>query len=239
MLKVEISRDFEENDVQSFEVVYVVSDNLSKAGIHLQRNDAFTLILGTVTSIWKNQKWWFLTCLCGAPVKFSNCVSSCIMCQVESVDVVPRYLLKDIVSHTNGSSVLVLRDSIVMQLIKKKCSQLLAKNSEMIEDMYTKVVPVPICVALLQKKLLFMVDPKPVGYEMSKPVYIVGQVWEGVDVISVLQEAASIEQRQQTSNVVCAEIEVNQEEIWNCVSNVEDVGVINFQHEVSSSIDAL
>ncbi|QHN78940.1 Replication factor-A carboxy-terminal domain protein [Arachis hypogaea] len=57
---------------------------------------------------------------------------------------------------------------------------------------YCKVVPLKLISSLFHKKVIFMVDARPVGYEMNRSVYIVQQIWDDASVINVFEVAAEM-----------------------------------------------
>ncbi|XLU60003.1 hypothetical protein S245_009545, partial [Arachis hypogaea] len=59
-------------------------------------------------------------------------------------------------------------------------------------ESYCKVVPLKLISSLLHKKVVFMVDARPVGYEMNRSVYIVQQIWDDASVINVFEAAAEM-----------------------------------------------
>ncbi|XP_057760062.1 uncharacterized protein LOC130980392 [Arachis stenosperma] len=61
-----------------------------------------------------------------------------------------------------------------------------------INGSYCKVVPLKLISSLLHKKVVFMVDARPVGYEMNRSVYIVQQIWDDASVINVFEAAAEM-----------------------------------------------
>ncbi|XP_057747400.1 uncharacterized protein LOC130966602 [Arachis stenosperma] len=81
-----------------------------------------------------------------------------------------------VVSHANGNNIFVLKDREVVQLIKIKCSRFLDNHPELNQH----------------KKVVFMVDARPVGYEMNRSVYIVQQIWDDASVINVFESASEM-----------------------------------------------
>ncbi|QHO58855.1 uncharacterized protein DS421_3g94120 [Arachis hypogaea] len=57
---------------------------------------------------------------------------------------------------------------------------------------YCKVVLLKLISSLLHKKVVFMVDARPVGYEMNRSVYIVQQIWDDASVINVFEAAVEM-----------------------------------------------
>ncbi|XP_072077956.1 uncharacterized protein [Arachis hypogaea] len=97
-----------------------------------------------------------------------------------------------VVSHANGNNIFVLKDREVVQLIKTRCSTFLDNHPELNQGSYCKVVPLKLISSLLHKKVVFMVDARPVGYEMNRSVYIVQQIWDDASVINVFEAATEM-----------------------------------------------
>ncbi|RYQ83389.1 hypothetical protein Ahy_B10g102056 [Arachis hypogaea] len=153
---------------------------------------SFVFILGTISSVLKNHKWWFSTCLCGSLVSANKQILSCDLCQLQCIDAVPRFYLKIVVSHANGNNIFVLIDREVVQIIKTRCSSFLDNHPKLNQGSYCKVVPLKLISSLLHKKVVFMVDVRPVGYEMNRSVYIVQQIWDDASVINVFEATAEM-----------------------------------------------
>ncbi|QHN92759.1 Replication protein A 70 kDa DNA-binding subunit C [Arachis hypogaea] len=111
---------------------------------------------------------------------------------LQCIDAVPRFCLKIVVSHANGNNIFVLKDREVVQLIKTRCSTFLDNHPELNQGSYCKVVPLKLISSLLHKKVVFMVDARPVGYEMNRSVYIVQQIWDDASVINVFEAATEM-----------------------------------------------
>ncbi|RYR13996.1 hypothetical protein Ahy_B04g070692 isoform M [Arachis hypogaea] len=155
-------------------------------------NGGFVFILGTISSVLKNHKWWFSTCLCGSLVSTNKNILSCDLCQLQCIDAVRRFCLKVVMSHSNGNNIFVLKDHEVVQIIKTRCSSFLDNHPELNQGSYCKVVPLKLISSLLHKKVVFMVDARPVGYEMNRSVYIVQQIWDDASVINVFEAATEM-----------------------------------------------
>ncbi|KAL1291871.1 hypothetical protein AAHE18_20G231500 [Arachis hypogaea] len=102
------------------------------------------------------------------------------------------FCLKVVVSHSNGNNIFVLKDREVVQIIKTRCSSFLDNHPKLSQGSYCKVVPLKLISSLLHKKVVFMVDARPVGYEMNRSVYIVQQIWDDASVINVFKAAAEM-----------------------------------------------
>ncbi|QHO30901.1 uncharacterized protein DS421_8g236990 [Arachis hypogaea] len=111
---------------------------------------------------------------------------------LQCIDAVPRFCLKIVVSHANCNNIFVLKDREVVQIIKTRCSSFLDNHLELNQGSYCKVVPLKLISSLLHKNVVFMVDARPVGYEMNRSVYIVQQIWDDVSVINVFEAAAEM-----------------------------------------------
>ncbi|QHO16124.1 Replication factor-A carboxy-terminal domain protein [Arachis hypogaea] len=170
-------------------ITELISPNLCYSDVE---NGGFVFVLGTISSVLKNHKWWFSTCLCGSLVSTNKNILSCDLCQLQCIDAVRRFFLKVVVSHSNGNNIFVLKDREVVQIIKTRCSSFLDNHPELSQGSYCKVVPLKLISSLLHKKVVFMVNARPVGYEMNRSVYIVQQIWDDVSVINVFEAAAEM-----------------------------------------------
>ncbi|RYR65869.1 hypothetical protein Ahy_A03g011793 [Arachis hypogaea] len=135
---------------------------------------------------------WFSTSLYGSLVSANKQILSCDLCQLQCIDAVPRFCLKIVVSHANGNNIFVLKDREVVQIIKTRCLSILDNHPELNQGSYCKVVPLKLISSVLHKKVVFMVDARPVGYEMNRSVYIVKQIWDDASVINVFEAATEM-----------------------------------------------
>ncbi|RYR69042.1 hypothetical protein Ahy_A03g015569 [Arachis hypogaea] len=84
----------------------------------------------------------------------------------------------------------VCDNSIQSETIEDIITDLISPNrcySDVENGSYCKVVPLKLISSLLHKKVIFMVDARPMGYEMNRSVYIVQQVWDDASVINVFE----------------------------------------------------
>ncbi|QHN76789.1 Replication protein A 70 kDa DNA-binding subunit [Arachis hypogaea] len=154
--------------------------------------DGHYFVIGTIKEVMDEPDWWYYSCVCGHVVVehedlylFDAC-GSCIE------HVMVKFFLKIVVSHANGNNIFVLKDREVVQIIKTRCSSFLDNHPELNQGSYCKVVPLKLISSLLHKKVVFMVDARPVGYEMNRSVYIVQQIWDDASVINVFEVAAEM-----------------------------------------------
>ncbi|RYR34402.1 hypothetical protein Ahy_A10g049239 [Arachis hypogaea] len=144
--------------------------------------DQICFLTGEIIDVLKHQKWWYYCCLCNAPVSHVGNVFYCYLCRVECVDAIRRYRIKINIFHSNGSNIFILDDDEVMQVLKKSCSDFLIderKSSQSTDD-YT--VPNGIISQLMNKKIVFIVDPRPVGYELNTSLHVVRAVCDDVEI---------------------------------------------------------
>ncbi|QHO05053.1 Replication protein A 70 kDa DNA-binding subunit C [Arachis hypogaea] len=178
-----------DNAIQSETIEGIITDLISPNRCYSDsENGGFVFILGTISSVLKNHKWWFSTCLCGSLVSTNKNILSCDLCQLQCIDAVRRFCLKVVVSHSNGNNIFILKDREVVQIIKTRCSSFLDNHPELSQGSYCKVVPLKLISSLLHKKIVFMVDARPVGYEMNRSVYIIHVL---VDSIPEVEDAFS------------------------------------------------
>ncbi|QHO07518.1 Replication factor-A carboxy-terminal domain protein [Arachis hypogaea] len=139
------------------------------------RNDQICFLIGEIIDVLKHQKWWYYYCLCNAHVSHIGNVFYCYLCRVECVDAIRRYRIKIIVSHSNGSNIFILEDD------------------ESTDD-YT--VPNGMISQLMNKKIVFIVDPRPVGYELNTSLHVVRAVCDDVEIVKFLEDSSHDNQQQ-------------------------------------------
>ncbi|KAL4330701.1 hypothetical protein AHAS_Ahas13G0426400 [Arachis hypogaea] len=125
-----------DNSIQSETIEDIITDLISPNRCYSDvENGGFVFILGTISSVFKNHKWWFSTCLCGSLVSANKQMSKVsflsLMFRLQCIDAVPRFCLKIVVSHANGNNIFVLKDREVVQLIKTRCSSFLDNHPEL------------------------------------------------------------------------------------------------------------
>ncbi|RYR14008.1 hypothetical protein Ahy_B04g070692 isoform B [Arachis hypogaea] len=89
----------------------------------------------------------------------------------------------------------VCDNAIQLETIEDIITNLISLNrcySDVENGSYCKVVPLKLISSLLHKKVVFMVDARPVGYEMNRSVYIVQQIWDDASVINVFEAATEM-----------------------------------------------
>ncbi|XP_057747755.1 uncharacterized protein LOC130966951 [Arachis stenosperma] len=160
------------------------------------RNDQICILIGEIIDVLKHQKWWYYCCLCNAPVSHVGNLFYCYLCKVECFDVIRRYRIKIIVSHSNGNNIFILEDDEVMQILKKSCSDFLMDegNSSQSTDDYT--VPNSMISQLMNKKIVFIVDPRPIGYDLNKSLHVVHAICDDIDIVSFLEDSIHDNQQQ-------------------------------------------
>ncbi|RYR66358.1 hypothetical protein Ahy_A03g012346 [Arachis hypogaea] len=160
------------------------------------RNDQICFLIGEIIDVLKHQKWWYYCCLCNVPVSHVGNLFYCYLCKVECFDVIRRYRIKIIVSHSNGSNIFILEDDEVMQILKKSCSEFLMDegNSSQSTDDYT--VPNSMISQLMNKKIIFIVDPRPIGYDLNKSLHVVRAICDDIDIVRFLEDSTHDNQQQ-------------------------------------------
>ncbi|XP_052110370.1 uncharacterized protein LOC127741618 [Arachis duranensis] len=160
------------------------------------KNDQICILISEIIDVPKHQKWWYYCCLCNAPVSHVGNLFYCYLCKVECFDVIRRYRIKIIVSHSNGSNIFILEDDEVMQILKKSCLDFLMDqgNSSQSTDDYT--IPNIMISQLMNKKIVFIVDPRPIGYDLNKSLHVVRAICDDVDIVSFLEDSIHDNQQQ-------------------------------------------
>ncbi|QHO53643.1 Replication factor-A carboxy-terminal domain protein [Arachis hypogaea] len=80
-----------DNSIQSETIEDIITDLISPNRCYSDvENGSFVFILGTISSVFKKHKWWFLTYLCGSLVSANKQILSCDLCQLQCIDAVPR-----------------------------------------------------------------------------------------------------------------------------------------------------
>ncbi|QHN76785.1 Replication factor-A carboxy-terminal domain protein [Arachis hypogaea] len=147
----------------------------AKIYVSASKNDHICFFIGEIIDVLKHHKWWYYCCLCDAPVCHVGNVFYCYLCRVECVDAIRRYRIKIIVSHSNGSNIFILQDD------------------ESTDD-YT--VLNSIISQLMNKKIVFIVDPRPVGYELNTSLHIVRAICDDIDIVKFLEDSTHDNQQQ-------------------------------------------
>ncbi|QHN91242.1 Replication protein A 70 kDa DNA-binding subunit B [Arachis hypogaea] len=160
--------------------------------LHSDNGDSHYFVIGTIKEVMDEPDWWYYTCVCGQAVVEHEDLYLCDACGSCVENVMVKFCLKVVVSHSNGNNIFVLKDREVIQIIKTTCSSFLDNHPELSQGSYCKVVPLKLISSLLHKKVVFMVDARPVGYEMNRSVYIVQQIWDDASVINVFEAAAEM-----------------------------------------------
>ncbi|KAL4286251.1 hypothetical protein AHAS_Ahas19G0067500 [Arachis hypogaea] len=143
------------------------------SGVPIQ--DHICFLIGEIIDVLKHHKWWYYYCLCDAPVCHVGNVFYCYLCRVECVDAIRRYRIKIIIFHSNGSNIFILQ------------------GDESTND-YT--VPNSIISQLINKKIVFIVDPRPVGYELNTSLHIVRAICDDIDIVKFLEDSTHDNQQQ-------------------------------------------
>ncbi|QHO01264.1 Replication factor-A carboxy-terminal domain protein [Arachis hypogaea] len=104
-------------------------------------------------------------------------------CLVECVDAIRSNIFK-------------LEDDEVMQILKKSCSEFLIDegNSSQSKDDYT--IPNSMISQLMNKKIVFIVDPRPIGYELNTPLHVVRAICDDIDIVRFLEDSIHDNQQQ-------------------------------------------
>ncbi|RYR17331.1 hypothetical protein Ahy_B03g062096 [Arachis hypogaea] len=159
--------------------------------------DVYGLLLGSIVSVIKEQKWWYSSCLCGGVTRAIKGSFFCDMCELECVDVIPSYRIKVIISHANGSNVFLLHDREITQIIKKRCSALLNENPHLKQTNTERKVPPELGNYLIQRKMVFMIDPRPLGYQYNTSVYMVHRICDDMSLVNLFKAAASMHDKKE------------------------------------------
>ncbi|KAL4294181.1 hypothetical protein AHAS_Ahas18G0202400 [Arachis hypogaea] len=99
--------------------------------------------------------------------------------------------MKIVVSHWNGHNLFILNDREVQQILRKSCSQLFKEHSSLSQSPYDYTVPLRISY-LINRKILFVVDPRVVGYELNTSVRVVNNICDDISFVNFLEGAAAI-----------------------------------------------
>ncbi|RYR42631.1 hypothetical protein Ahy_A08g039091 isoform B [Arachis hypogaea] len=97
-----------------------------------------------------------------------------------------------IISHANGSNVFLLHDREITQIIKKRCSALLNENPHLKQTNTERKVPPELGNYLIQRKMVFMIDPRPLGYQYNTSVYMVHRICDDMSLVNLFEAAASM-----------------------------------------------
>ncbi|MED6149680.1 hypothetical protein PIB30_064812 [Stylosanthes scabra] len=114
------------------------------------------------------------SCL-GRLVLILSCNSRKILsiCRVECVGAIPSYRLKVVVSHPNGKNIFILDDPDIEQFFKQSCSSLLGGQESGSQELFDYVVPDRMISKFLNQRFLFIVDSRPIGYQLDNSLHVV------------------------------------------------------------------
>ncbi|QHN76788.1 Peptidyl-prolyl cis-trans isomerase [Arachis hypogaea] len=161
--------------IQVHTIKEMLADILYNIRITVCLQDHICFLIGEIIDVLKHHKWWYYYCLCDAPVCHVGNVFYCYLCRVECVDAIRRYRIKIIIFHSNGSNIFILQ------------------GDESTND-YT--VPNSIISQLINKKIVFIVDPRPVGYELNTSLHIVRAICDDIDIVKFLEDSTHDNQQQ-------------------------------------------
>ncbi|KAJ1390248.1 hypothetical protein SESBI_37610 [Sesbania bispinosa] len=88
--------------------------------------DGTYIVLGTITEVFQEDDWWYITCSCMRAVDFSQGFPYCDDCEREVFDMSPRYKVKILVADQSNSSELIMFDSACYSLLNIPCKGLLS-----------------------------------------------------------------------------------------------------------------
>ncbi|RYR68487.1 hypothetical protein Ahy_A03g014982 [Arachis hypogaea] len=162
-------------------------DNQVISGVPIQ--DQIYFLIGEIIDVLKHKKWWYYCCLCNATVCHVGNVFYCYLYRVECIDAIRRYHIKIVVFHSNGCNIFILQDD------------------ESTDD-YT--VPNSMISQLMNKKIVFIVDPRPVGYELNTSLHIVCAIYDDIDIVKFLEDSTHDNQQQTVNHDFHARISSSQ-----------------------------
>ncbi|QHN81714.1 Replication factor-A carboxy-terminal domain protein [Arachis hypogaea] len=143
--------------------------------------------------------WWYYSCVSGHAVVEHEDLYLCDACGSFVEHVMVKYGIRVKIHHDGCAVLFVLLDNAATKLFGKTCSEAFLRIEEefpvdpsVLAGSYCKVVPLKLISSLLHKKVVFMVDVRPVGYEMNRSVYIVQQIWDDASVINVFEATAEM-----------------------------------------------
>ncbi|KAL4397074.1 hypothetical protein AHAS_Ahas01G0155500 [Arachis hypogaea] len=104
------------------------------------------------------------------------------------------YRIKILVTHANGCNVFILGDDAVSQLLGKSCSEFLSENPTFSQSFYDYNVPDTIVSLIKNKHVVFIVDPRPIGYELKTSIHIVRAICDDSSIIKIFEDALNMNQ---------------------------------------------
>ncbi|MED6172973.1 hypothetical protein PIB30_054985 [Stylosanthes scabra] len=179
--------------IQAENIKEIITHTLSlKMCSSFSRLDKLCILVGKVTTIIQTQNWWSLSCVCASPVSRVGNVFYCGLCKVEYVGALPSFRLKVIVSHSNRRNIPILDDPEVEQVLNQSCSQFLGEQASDSEELLDYVVPARIVSKFLDHKFLFVVDSRPIGYDLNKSLHIVRDLSDDSMLINFFEVANNL-----------------------------------------------
>ncbi|KAJ1405155.1 hypothetical protein SESBI_26097 [Sesbania bispinosa] len=99
-------------------------------------SDGTYIVLGTITEVFQEDDWWYITCSCMRVVDFSQGFPYCDDCKCEVFEMSPRYKVKILVADQSDSTELIMFDSPCYSLLNIPCKGLLSDHKARKTDGY-------------------------------------------------------------------------------------------------------
>ncbi|RYR46945.1 hypothetical protein Ahy_A07g032818 [Arachis hypogaea] len=154
--------------------------------------DGEFFVIGKIKAVIDDPDWWFFSYICGHPVVGDDGVFHCQLCSRDVDHIIVRYRMKLVIEDGTSAAIFVLMDNVATKLFGKTCSDCFLQLEQEIEALYDYTIPVRIVSEFINKKLLFVVDARIVGYELNTSLHVVNSVCDDISFVNFLEDAAAI-----------------------------------------------
>ncbi|MED6174425.1 hypothetical protein PIB30_068830 [Stylosanthes scabra] len=179
--RMSISHDI----MQSIEV----DVNALGASHDIPKPDPYTFLVGMITSICYDKGWWYWICLCGEKYDGNDLIPFCQGCFTHCYDGILRYKVTVVVTDPEGQQIVVFHDKDVAYLMKEECASLLKKQECFILGDLLGLDGSAISSNLIEKQLVFMIDPFPIEHGQSSNIYNVFRESANPFLVQLFQDA--------------------------------------------------
>ncbi|KAJ1426332.1 hypothetical protein SESBI_10350 [Sesbania bispinosa] len=145
--------------------------------------EGYFIILGSVTEVVEDFKWWYMACSCMKAVCYVQGVPFCKDFQKNVYDMTPRYKVKLLVSDGNDNAHFILWDLDCYSLLNKTCRQML----DDIEGQPPGYFPEEI-LNLVGKEMLFRIESSQEDLLTFDDAFKIKKVCCDVDILAEYKE---------------------------------------------------
>ncbi|RYR59638.1 hypothetical protein Ahy_A05g025547 [Arachis hypogaea] len=176
--------------------VWLVSEDMERdafmSAAEAQAHDDEFFVIDKIKAVIDDLDWWFFSYICGHLVAGDDSVFHCQLCSRDVEHIIVRYKMKLIVEDETSTAIFVLMDNVATKLFGKTCFDYFLQLEQKIEAPYDYTILVRIVYEFINKKLLFVVDARIVGYELNTSLYVINSVCDYISFVNFLEDVAAI-----------------------------------------------